>query len=67
MCEKRTGGGDVLSCKRGEEFFNGRAENLGHFAAWEVPELLVGDVREMFGKGGGAYGCVEGKSGYDDE
>lgn len=26
----------------------------GHFAAWERPEVLVGDLREMFGAGGGA-------------
>jgi hypothetical protein len=26
----------------------------GHFAAHERPELLVADVRKMFGKGGGA-------------
>ncbi|KAK0707451.1 Alpha/Beta hydrolase protein [Lasiosphaeris hirsuta] len=30
-------------------------EDGGHFAAWERPEKLVGDVREMFGPGGGAY------------
>ncbi|KAI1076613.1 alpha/beta-hydrolase [Whalleya microplaca] len=27
-------------------------EEGGHFAAYETPELLVGDLREMFGKGG---------------
>ncbi|KFA76944.1 hypothetical protein S40288_05190 [Stachybotrys chartarum IBT 40288] len=26
----------------------------GHFAAYEVPEKLVGDLQDMFGKGGGA-------------
>ncbi|KAJ6472488.1 Alpha/Beta hydrolase protein [Mycena sanguinolenta] len=36
----------------------------GHFAAHEVPELLVGDLRKMFGKGGPAYGVVAGHSGY---
>ena len=36
----------------------------GHFAAYEVPELLVGDIREMFAKGGPAYGVVRGKDGY---
>jgi len=36
----------------------------GHFAAWEVPDLLVGDIREMFGRDGGAFGVVEGRSGY---
>lgn len=36
----------------------------GHFAAWERPLELMADVREMFGKGGGAYGVIEGRSGY---
>jgi pimeloyl-ACP methyl ester carboxylesterase len=36
----------------------------GHFAAWEKPDELVADVREMFGRGGGAFGVVEGRDGY---
>lgn len=36
----------------------------GHFAALEVPEELVGDLRKMFAKGGPAFGVVEGKTGY---
>lgn len=36
----------------------------GHFAAWEVPELLAGDVKEFMGKEGPAYGAVQGKEGY---
>ncbi|TEB24606.1 alpha/beta-hydrolase, partial [Coprinellus micaceus] len=36
----------------------------GHFAAHEQPELLVGDLRKMFGKGGPAFGVVPGKGGY---
>ncbi|RVX75201.1 hypothetical protein B0A52_00553 [Exophiala mesophila] len=36
----------------------------GHFAAWERPNEIVDDLRTMFGKGGGAYGVVDGKSGY---
>ena len=36
----------------------------GHFAAHEVPELLVDDIRKMFGIGGPAFGVVAGKSGY---
>jgi len=36
----------------------------GHFAAHETPELLVGDLRKMFGKGGPAYGVVSGRVGY---
>jgi len=37
----------------------------GHFAAWECPDALVNDLRVMFGRGGGAYGCVKGRSGYN--
>ena len=37
----------------------------GHFAAFEVPDKLAGDIRKMFGKGGPAYGVVPGKSGYN--
>ncbi|KAF9260263.1 alpha/beta-hydrolase [Marasmius fiardii PR-910] len=44
--------------------FHARHEKGGHFAAYEVPELLVGDLRKMFGKGGPAYGVVSGKDGY---
>ena len=36
----------------------------GHFAATEEPEVLVGDLRKMFGKGGPAFGVVDGKPGY---
>jgi hypothetical protein len=31
----------------------------GHFAAWEKPEALVGDLREMFARNGGAKGVWE--------
>lgn len=37
----------------------------GHFASWERPDALVKDLRTMFGKGGGAYGCVSEKSGFE--
>lgn len=39
-------------------------ESGGHFAAWERPEAVARDLRAMFGKGGKAYGCVEGREGY---
>jgi hypothetical protein len=39
-------------------------EKGGHFAAWERPNDLVESLQEMFGKGGGAYGVVEGKPGH---
>ena len=35
----------------------------GHFAAWEVPESLAGDLQSFFGKGGQAEGAVTGKGG----
>ncbi|KAF8217429.1 Alpha/Beta hydrolase protein [Mycena galopus ATCC 62051] len=36
----------------------------GHFASHEVPELLVGDLHKMFGRGGPAYGVIPGRVGY---
>jgi hypothetical protein len=36
-----------------------------HFYAHEYPELLVRDVRTMYGKGGGAYTVISGKDGYE--
>ncbi|KAI0027973.1 Alpha/Beta hydrolase protein [Vararia minispora EC-137] len=41
-------------------------EKGGHFAAYEVPELLVSDLRKMFGKGGPAYGVVKTSKGYPE-
>ncbi|KAL4798898.1 Alpha/Beta hydrolase protein [Aspergillus venezuelensis] len=36
----------------------------GHFAAWEVPELLAAELRGMFGRDQDAFGVVGGKSGF---
>lgn len=36
----------------------------GHFAAWEVPEVIVEDLQAMFKKGGPCYWAVAGKDGY---
>ena len=47
--------------------FEAEKERGGHFAAHECPEELAADLRSMFGKGGGAAGVVQGKSGYVDE
>jgi len=44
--------------------FESEHESGGHFAAHEKPEELVEDVRRMFGRGGGAFGVVQGKEGY---
>jgi hypothetical protein len=37
-----------------------------HFAAWERPDAIVDDLRSMFGKEGGAFGVVGGKSGFSE-
>lgn len=39
-------------------------ESGGHFAAFEKPKAIASDLRKMFGKGGGAFGVVDGKDGY---
>ena len=36
----------------------------GHFAAHEHPEVLARDLNAMFGKGGGAFKVVKGRSGF---
>jgi hypothetical protein len=51
----------------GNVVFEAENERGGHFYATEKPELLARDLRTMFGKGGGAYKAVKGKSGYDEE
>ncbi|KAF9005497.1 Alpha/Beta hydrolase protein [Cyathus striatus] len=44
--------------------FESEHESGGHFAAFERPEALVGDLRRMFGRGGPAFHVVPGKPGY---
>ncbi|KAJ7081331.1 Alpha/Beta hydrolase protein [Mycena belliarum] len=48
----------------GNVVFDGEHDSGGHFAAYERPQELAGDLRKMFGKGGPAYGVVSGKPGY---
>ncbi|KAJ7811013.1 Alpha/Beta hydrolase protein [Mycena olivaceomarginata] len=48
----------------GNVVFEGEHPMGGHFAAHETPELLVADLRKMFGRGGPAYGVVPGRVGY---
>ncbi|KAH9891977.1 alpha/beta-hydrolase [Cubamyces lactineus] len=55
----------TLSHMLGKLVFESEHEKGGHFAAFEVPELLAGDLRKMYGKGGPAYGVVPGTNGYD--
>ncbi|KAL1662065.1 Alpha/Beta hydrolase protein [Schizophyllum commune] len=42
----------------GNVVFEGIHDRGGHFAAYEVPELLAGDLRKLFVKGGPAYGVI---------
>ncbi|EPQ54707.1 hypothetical protein GLOTRDRAFT_139227 [Gloeophyllum trabeum ATCC 11539] len=48
----------------GNVVFEADHESGGHFAAYERPEELVGDLRKMFGRGGPAFGVVPGLTGY---
>jgi hypothetical protein len=48
----------------GNVVFERDHDSGGHFAAWERPEDIMSDVREMFGRGGGAFGVIPGKDGY---
>ncbi|KAI1321271.1 microsomal epoxide hydrolase [Xylariaceae sp. FL0255] len=48
----------------GDVVFDRCHEGGGHFAAFERPMEIVQDLRDMFGKGGGAFTCVKGATGY---
>lgn len=37
----------------------------GHFAAWEMPDVIAADLQKMFSKGGPCYKAVSSRSGYD--
>ena len=49
----------------GDVIFDEEHEKGGHFPAWETPEILVNDLRKMFGKESPGHGLVEGKAGYE--
>ena len=49
----------------GPVVFESQHPDGGHFAAHERPEALMDDLNKMFGKGGGAYGVIKGKEGYN--
>ncbi|KAF7365633.1 putative epoxide hydrolase [Mycena venus] len=53
------------SKRMGKIVFEREHERGGHFAAHERPKELVQDLRDMFRKGGPAFGVVTGQSGYD--
>ncbi|KAK6064579.1 epoxide hydrolase [Seiridium cupressi] len=50
---------DVWTRQLGNIVYEKNHERGGHFAAWEKPEALIGDLRTMFGKNGGASGVVK--------
>ena len=56
-------GGSLLRSKA-RIVFESEHKVGGHFAAYEQPEALVGDLRNMFGQSGPAAGVVPGCSGY---
>ncbi|KAH8990632.1 Alpha/Beta hydrolase protein [Lactarius hatsudake] len=54
----------VLLRSKGRIVSESDHEAGGHFAAYEQPEALVGDLRKMIGKSGPAAGVVSGCDGY---
>jgi pimeloyl-ACP methyl ester carboxylesterase len=42
-------------------------ESGGHFAAWEKPAEFAADLQKMFGRGGGGYARVAGRTGYVED
>lgn len=44
--------------------FKAEHQRGGHFAAYEAPDLLAGDLREMFGKNGPCFSVVPGRTGF---
>ncbi|KAK5070453.1 hypothetical protein LTR64_000124 [Lithohypha guttulata] len=52
--------------KLGNVVFERDSDRGGHFFAFERPDQLVTDLKDMFRKGGGAYGVVRGRKGYQE-
>ena len=48
----------------GPVVFESEHDQGGHFAAWERPDTIVHDLQSMFGRKGGAYAVVKGRTGY---
>ncbi|SLM41072.1 microsomal epoxide hydrolase [Lasallia pustulata] len=48
----------------GDVVFESEYDRGGHFAAWERPDAIAGDLTRMFGRGGGAEGVVKGRCGF---
>lgn len=54
----------VWTRTQGDVVFEKLHDRGGHFFAYENPDLLIADVREMYGRDGGAAGVVSGADGY---
>jgi len=48
----------------GPVVYESEYESGGHFAAHERPDAVARDLNEMFGRKGGAYGVIKGRSGW---
>ncbi|KAK5120924.1 hypothetical protein LTR85_005708 [Meristemomyces frigidus] len=46
----------------GPVVFESQKTKGGHFAAWEIPDEIVADLRSMFGKGGKCYRITGGNT-----
>ncbi|CAL1713450.1 unnamed protein product [Somion occarium] len=55
---------DFWASELGYLVFKANHSEGGHFAAYEQPERLAGDLRRMFGRDGPALGVIRGKDGY---
>lgn len=55
---------EVWTRALGRVVYRGKHESGGHFAAWEKPDSIVGDLRAMFQKGGPCCGVVNGRDGH---
>lgn len=49
----------------GDVVFERTHDSGGHFVAYEKPEHLIADLRDIFGRGGGAQCAIEGHDGYE--
>ena len=58
------GCGDSVLRSKGRVVFESEHKVGGHFAAYEQPEALVDDLRNMFGRTGPAAGVIPGCTGY---
>ena len=55
---------DTWVRKLGNIIFDRKNPSGGHFFAYETPQQLIRDVRDMFRKGSSGFGLVNGHTGY---